>query len=77
PNNNSQVISDPSHIPSILYEHFASVSTKLANDVLRQWDVLLLPNNKSYGLYSFPAQCPKCSWDILSPVQSKIFETSI
>lgn len=108
PNNNSQVISDPSHIPSILYEHFASVSTKLASkllrkviiwiisiikitwfflfffnrpiapdDVLRQCDVLLLPNNKSYGLYSFPAQCLKCSCDILSPVQSKIFKTSL
>ena len=36
-----------------------------------------LPNNKSYGLYSCPTQLLKCSCDILSPVLSNIFNTSI
>ena len=30
PSNNNQVTNAPSHIPSILNEHFASVATKLA-----------------------------------------------
>ena len=31
PNNNNQVTNDPSRIPNILNEHFASVGTKLAS----------------------------------------------
>ena len=79
PNNNNQVTNDPSRIPSILNEQFASVGAKLASklptesnhmDYLKKLksldssffskpispddvkqDILLLPNNKSYGLY--------------------------
>ena len=105
PNKNNQVTNDPSRIPNILNEHFASVGTKLASklpiksnhmDYLKKLkspdssffskpispddekqEILSLPNNKSYGLYSCPTQLLKCSCDILSPVLSNIFNTSI
>ena len=40
-------------------------------------EILLLTNSKSHGLYSCPAQLLKYSCDIISPVLSEIFNTSI
>ena len=40
-------------------------------------EILSLSNNKSHGLYSCPAQLLKYSCDIISPVLSEIFNTSI
>ena len=105
PNNNNQVTNDPSRIPNILNEQFASVGTKLTSklptksnhmDYLKKLkspdspffskpispddvkqEILSLPNNKSYGLYSCPIQLLRRSCDILSPVLLNIFNTSI
>ena len=51
-------------------------SKPISPDDVKQ-EILSLPNNKSYGLYSCPTQLLKCSCDILSPVLSNIFNTSI
>ena len=51
-------------------------SKPISPDDVKQ-EILSLPNNKSYGLYSCPTQLLKCSCNILSPVLSNIFNTSI
>ena len=51
-------------------------SKPISPDDVKQ-EILSLPNNKSYGLYSCPTQFLKRSCNILSPVLSNIFNTSI
>ena len=40
-------------------------------------EILSLPNNQSYGLYSCPTQLLKCSCNIISPALSHIFNLSV
>jgi hypothetical protein len=40
-------------------------------------EILAIPNNKSYGLYSSPTNLLKCSRAIISPILSEILNTSI
>jgi hypothetical protein len=40
-------------------------------------EILSIPNNKSYGLYSSPTNLFKCSRAIISPILSEIINTSI
>ena len=42
-----------------------------------QSEILLVPNDKSYGLYSSPTKLPKCSIAVIAPVLSEILSTSI
>ena len=51
-------------------------SKPISPDDVKQ-EIISLPNNKSYGLYSCPTQFLKRSWNILSPVLSNIFNISI
>ena len=39
--------------------------------------ILFIPNSKSHGLYSCPAELPKHSSDVISPVLSDILNTSV
>ena len=40
-------------------------------------EILLVPNDKSYGLYSAPTKLLKCSSAVIAPVLSEILNTSI
>ena len=40
-------------------------------------EILLVPNDKSYGLYSSPTKLFKCSSAVIAPVLSEILSTSI
>ena len=40
-------------------------------------EISSIPNNKSYGLYSSPTKLLKLAKDIIAPVISEIFNTSI
>ena len=40
-------------------------------------EILSLPNNKSHGWYSSPTKLLKCWIDIIAPVLSEVFNTSI
>ena len=40
-------------------------------------DILLIPNDKSYGLYSSPTKLLKCSSVVIVPVLTEILNTSI
>ena len=40
-------------------------------------EILLVPNDKSYGLYSSPTKLLKCSSAVIAPVLSEILNTSI
>ena len=42
-----------------------------------QSEILLVPNDKSYGLYSSPTKLPKCSSAVIAPVLSEILSTSV
>ena len=51
-------------------------SKPISPDDVKQ-EIISLPNSKSCGLYSCPTQFLKRWWNILSPVLSNIFNTSI
>ena len=40
-------------------------------------EILLVPNDKSYGLYSSPTKVLKCSSAVIAPVLADILNTSI
>lgn len=52
--------------------YFSSITS---NEV--KFEILTMPENKSYGLYSCPTRLLKCSCDIISPILAKMFNISI
>ena len=105
-NNRNKIVKDGSRISNILYEHFATVGDRLANNLPTpqahhldyvvmcksptssflfqpvlpdevRLEILLVPNDKSYGLYSAPTKLLKCSSAVIAPVLSEILNTSI
>ena len=106
PNNGNKIVKEPSQIPTILNELFASVGNRLASKISTsqqhylnyvshcksptssflfqpvtpvevKFQVLSIPNNKSYGLYSSPIKLLKCASSIMAPILSEIFNISV
>ena len=94
PNNCNKIVKEPSQIPNILNEHFASVGNRLASKLPTpqqhylnyvshcksptssflfqpvtsdevKFQILSIPNNKSYGLYSSPIKLLKYASSII------------
>ena len=58
----------------------SSISSFLFRPVLPEElrsEILLIPNDKSYGLYSSPTKLLKCSSTVIAPVLTEILNTSI
>ena len=97
---------EPSQIPNILNEFFASVGNRLASKIPTsqqhylnyvshcksptssflfqpvtpvevKFQILSIPNNKSYRLYSSPIKLLKCASSIMAPILSEIFNISV
>ena len=106
PNNGNKIVKEPSQIPNILNEQFASVGNRLASTIPTsqqhylnyvspcksptssfifqpvspdevKLQILSIPNNKSYGLYSSPIKLLKCASSTIAPVLSEIFNASV
>ena len=77
-NNNNNIIAD-----RIILEYVGKYECLLSSFLFQpvmpkevKLEISLIPNNKSYGLYSSPTKLLKLKKDIIAPVISEIFNTS-